>query len=363
MAKEVVLPQLGQSMREGTLTAIRVDAGQAVKTGDILFEIETDKATLEMESPEEGTVKAVLVEEGQTVPVHTPLLVLGQPDEEIDPAYLTQLEWKVQAALLNNTPAQQHSAPAGLSAHTLRTAEAEQRCSGAEEIPTAALGQKIPLSRLQKIIAEKMVWSKQHIPCFYLNVRVDATRLAELRRQLNDESAIKYSLNDFIIRALALGIRHYPIMTGQLAGDYIQLSDRIDIGLAVAADEGSVAAPIIKDCGNKTLAEISRSSRDLIERARAHKLSLEDLTGGCISVSNLGAYGVDSFIPIVIPGQTSILGVGTLQDMVMPSDGSPATRTMMNLTLSVDHKVVNGAEAAQFLDYVKKLLERPEELL
>jgi len=198
MAKEVVLPQLGQSMREGTLTAIRVDAGQSVKAGDILFEIETDKATLEMESPEEGTVKAVLVEEGQTVPVYTPLLVLGDPDEEIDPAYLTQLEWKVQAALLNSTPAQQQSAPAGLSAHTLRTAEAEQRCRPAEEIPPAALGQQIPLTRLQKIIAEKMVWSKQHIPCFYLNVRVDATRLVELRRQLNAESSVKYSFNDFI---------------------------------------------------------------------------------------------------------------------------------------------------------------------
>ncbi len=367
MAKEVVLPQLGQTMKEGTLTAIRVCTGERVKTGDILFEIETDKATLEMESPEDGTVKAILVESGQTVPVHTPLLILGEPDEQVDPAYLTQLEWMVQAAVLNDTPVQ----PAGLGgapAQTLRAAEAEQRypppaAAGADPAQKPALGQRVPLSRLQRIIAEKMVWSKQHIPCFYLTVRVDATRLTELRAKLNADSAVKFSLNDFIIRALALGIRHYPVMSGQLAGDHIQLSERIDIGLAIGTDERGVAAPIVKDCGSKTLADISRTCRELVERTRANKLSLDDLTGGCISVSNLGAYGVDSFIPIVIPGQTSILGVGSLQEVVVPMDGKPTTRTMINLTLSVDHKVVNGAEAAQFLDFVKKLLERPDELL
>jgi pyruvate dehydrogenase E2 component (dihydrolipoamide acetyltransferase) len=366
MAKEVVLPQLGQTMKEGTLTAIRVSEGDHVEIGSILFEIETDKATLEMESPAEGYVKAVLVEAGKTVPIHTPLLVLGEQAEQIDPAYLTQLEWKVQAVVLNDAPVRQ-TAPVALTAQGVRAAEAEARCSplarptGAQSIPS--LGRRVPLSRLQKIIAEKMLWSKQHIPCFYLNVRVDATRLVELRAKMNADSAAKFSFNDFIIRALALGIKHYPIMSGQLAGDHIQLSEKIDIGLAIGGDEGGVVAPIVKDCGSKTLADISRTCRELVERTHTNKLSLDDLTGGCISVSNLGAFGVDSFIPIVIPGQTSILGVGSLQDMAAPADGKPATRTMMNLTLSVDHKVVNGAEAAQFLDFVKKLLEHPDELL
>ena len=308
----------------------------------------------------------VLVELGQTVPVHTPLLILGDTDEQLDSAYLTQVASHVRDAVMADPLAQKVSHTAlewtGLSfAQTLRDAEAQARC-----VPTSPqkpeLGSVVPLSRTQKIVAEKMVWSKQNIPCFYLNVRVDATKLAELREQMNADSQTELSISDFILRALAMGIAHYPCMTGQLAADHIQLSDSIDIGMAVSTDDG-VVAPVIKACGGKTLAEISRACREMIERARDSKLSLEDLTDGCMSISNLGAFGVDSFIPIVIPGQSSILGVGTIQDVVLPVDRKPAVRKIMNLTLSVDHKVINGAEAAQFLDFVKKLLEHPDELV
>ena len=151
-------------------------------------------------------------------------------------------------------------------------------------------------------------------------------------------------------------------MPGQLAADHILLSDSIDIGLAISTEEG-VVAPVVKDCGNMTLAQISERVTELVERTRDGKLVLEDLSGGCMSVSNLGAFGVDSFIPIVIPGQSSILGVGTIQDVVLPVNREPAVRKIMNLTLSVDHKVINGAEAAQFLDFVKKLIEHPNELI
>jgi pyruvate dehydrogenase E2 component (dihydrolipoamide acetyltransferase) len=178
---------------------------------------------------------------------------------------------------------------------------------------------------------------------------------------MNVDSETKFSINDFVIRALTWGIKHYPIMTGQLAADHILLSDSIDIGLAISTEEG-VVAPVVKDCGNKTLAQIGERVAELVERTRDGKLVLEDLSGGCMSVSNLGAFGVDSFIPIVIPGQSSILGVGTIQDVVLPVNREPAVRKIMNLTLSVDHKVINGAEAAQFLDFVKKLLEHPDEL-
>jgi pyruvate dehydrogenase E2 component (dihydrolipoamide acetyltransferase) len=211
-------------------------------------------------------------------------------------------------------------------------------------------------------VAEKMIWSKQNIPCFYLNIRVDVTKMVQLRSQMNADVKHKTSVNAFLIRALAMGIEHYPIMTGQLAEDHIQLSDSIDIGMAVSTEDG-VVAPVIKDCGSKSLVEINRCGEELIERVYAGKLSLEDLSGGCMSISNLGAFGVDSFIPIVIPGQSSILGVGTIQDVVLPIDREPSLRKIVNLTLSVDHKVINGAEAAQFLDFVKKLLEHPDELI
>ena len=250
----------------------------------------------------------------------------------------------------------------GLSfAQTLRDAEAQARCAPAQP-QKPQLGSVVPLSRTQKIVAEKMVWSKQNIPCFYLNIRADVTKMVQLRSQMNADSETKLSVNDFIVRALALGIEHYPIMTGQLAADHIQLSDSIDIGFAISTEEG-VVAPVVKDCGNKTLAQISEEIAELSERSRGGKLFLEDLSGGCMSVSNLGAFGVDSFIPIVLPGQSSILGVGTIQDVVLPVDREPAVRKIMNLTLSVDHKVINGAEAAQFLDFVKKLLEHPDELV
>jgi len=365
MASEIILPKLGQTMQEGTVVNIRAAAGDSVCKGDVLFEIETDKATLEIEADGDGQVKAVLVEVGQTVPVHTPLLILGAPDEQLDSAYLTKVASHVRDAVMVDPLARQVSHTAlewtGVSfAQTYRDAEAQVRC-----VPTAPekpeLGAVLPLSRTQKIVAEKMVWSKQNIPCFYLNIRVDATRLIALRERMNADADAAFSVNDFILCALVRGIEHYPFMTGQLAADHIRLSETIDIGLAVATDDG-VVAPIIKDCGSKSLVEISRACRGLVERARAGKLSLEDLVNGCMSISNLGAFGVDSFIPIVIPGQSSILGVGTIQEAVLPVDGEPAVRKIMNLTLAVDHKVINGAEAAQFLDFVKKLLEHPSEL-
>jgi len=366
MANEIVLPKLGRTMQEGTVVNIRAATGDPVEQGDILFEIETDKATLEIESDRAGYVKAVLVETGQTVPVHTPLLILGDKDEQLDSAYLAKVADHVRDAVMPDPLAQQVSHTelqwTGLSfAQTLRDAEAQVRCvQAAPKKPE--LGAVLPLSRTQKIVAEKMVWSKHNIPCFYLNVRVDATKLVDLRERMNADAQNEFSVNDFIFHALAKGLEHYPCMTGQLAEDHIRLSDSIDIGIAIATDEG-VVAPIVKDCGGKTLAQISTQVSDLAGRARDGKLTLEDLSGGCMSISNLGAFGVDAFIPIVIPGQSSVLGVGTIQDVVLPVNREPAIRKIMNLTLSVDHKVINGAEAAQFLDFVKKRLEHPDELV
>jgi pyruvate dehydrogenase E2 component (dihydrolipoamide acetyltransferase) len=366
MAREVVLPKLGQTMQEGTVVNIRFEAGNCVTAGDILFDIETDKATLEIESETGGFVKAVLVEPGQTVPVHTPLMILGREEEQLDSAYLAQIASHVRNAVKIDSSVQQVSDAAlgttsGMFAKTLRDAEAQARCVPVQsQKPT--LGAVVPLTRTQKIVAEKMVWSKQNIPCFHLNVRVDATKLVQLRSKMNADLKRELSVSDFIIRALAQGIEHYPIKTGQLGVDHIQLSDSIDIGLAVATDDG-VVAPVLKDCGRKSLLQISDDTAELIGCVRNGKLSLEDLSGGCISISNLGAFGVDSFIPIVIPGQSSILGVGMIQEVVLPVNREPAVRKVLNLTLSVDHKVINGAEAAQFLDFVKKLLEHPDELV
>ncbi|MHC4229262.1 MAG: dihydrolipoamide acetyltransferase family protein, partial [Planctomycetota bacterium] len=237
-------------------------------------------------------------------------------------------------------------------------AEAKPAAPAAPAAPGAEpkLGETVPLNRLQKITAERMLKSKQEIPCFYLTVRADVTDLVELRAKLNVAGDVKVSYNDFIMKAVATGLERYTIMTGQLAGENIKLAEAIGIGLAISVPDGLVA-PIVKDVNKKDVKQIARDSLALIERARSNKLAPTDLEGGCITVSNLGAFGIDNFIPIVVPGQCSILGVGRITDTCVPDNGNILVRKLMNMTLSIDHKVANGAYAAQFLDFVRKLLE------
>ena len=236
------------------------------------------------------------------------------------------------------------------------SAKAPKPAAPAAPAIESQLGKTVPLNRLQKITGERMLKSKREIPCFYLTVRADVTDLVRLRTELNAAGGIKLSYNDFIMKAVAAGLEKYPIMTGQVEGDCIRLAETINVGLAISVPDGLVA-PIVKDVNKKDVRQIARDAQALIERARANKLAPTDLEGGCITVSNLGAFGIDNFIPIVVPGQCSILGVGQITDTCVPDNGNILVRKRMNMTLSVDHKVANGAYAAQFLDLVKKMLE------
>jgi len=280
MATEVKLPKLGETTEEGTIVDCKVKLGDEVKKGDVIFEIEVDKATLEMESPADGFVKQILVKTGQTLPVGAPILVLGDKDEDVPQSFVNSLKAGVKKAAVTE-PA------AVVTAAAISTAAAP------------ALGATIPLNRLQKITAQKMLKSKQEIPCFYLTVKADVTDLVEFRTRFNQTSDVKVVYNDFIVRAVAIGLEKFPIMTGQLAGDKITLADGISVGLAISVPDGLVA-PIVKNVSEKDVAEIARDSEALIEKARSNKLSPADLEGGCITVSNLGAFGIDSFIPIVV---------------------------------------------------------------
>ncbi|AQT69252.1 Dihydrolipoyllysine-residue acetyltransferase component of pyruvate dehydrogenase complex [Anaerohalosphaera lusitana] len=394
----VRLPQLGQTMEEGTVVNILIGSGDKVEKGDVIFEIETDKATLEMESPAEGIVKMVLVEDGETVPVNDPLLIVGEDGAEVSQAFVDSLRagpgeqavqaeskpapeaktqaptqaagpakgGKVFASPRAKTIAQQQGvdistvspkpgAPRIVAADVLAAVQ-----SGGAQSP-AVLGERIPVNRLQKITGEKMLQSKRDIPCFYLTTQVDMTELVKLRSKANESASVKISFNDYIIRAVAKSLRHYPVMTGQLAGDFIQLAERIHVGLAIAVEDGLIS-PVIKDADQKDVAQIAEYSKSLIQRTKANQVTLDDLEGGCITISNLGGFGIHSFIPVVVPGQCSILGVGSIEDTCVPSGGNILVRKIMSLTLSVDHKVANGAEAAQFLDFIKKMLEHPAEL-
>ncbi|MDY0356972.1 MAG: dihydrolipoamide acetyltransferase family protein [Sedimentisphaerales bacterium] len=409
MAKEIKLPQLGQTMEEGTVVNCLVKIGDEVKKGDVIFEIETDKATLEMESPLGGFVKHVLAKVDQTLLVGAPMLVLGEKDEEVPQSFVDSLlgvqSAAGSAAVTSAAPAAEPvktapeparptgkimasprakklaqelgvdltglkgTGPAGKITEADIQKAAEAKPAGpatAAAAPAAAagearLGATIAVSRLQRITAERMLKSKQEIPCFYLTVRADVTNLVARRAELNAAGDVKVSFNDFIMKAVATGLEKFPIMTGQLAGSAIKLADAIHIGLAISVPDGLVA-PLVKDVNKKGLKQIARDSQALIERTRADKLDLSDLEGGCTTVSNLGAFGIESFIPIVVPGQCTILGIGKITDTCVPDNGNILVRKLMNMTLSVDHKVANGAYAAQFLDLVRNLLEDPSGL-
>ena len=206
-----------------------------------------------------------------------------------------------------------------------------------------------------------MLQSKREIPCFYLNITVDATELVAFREKLNKLADIKISFDAFLMKALALGLKRWPIMTGRLEGDSVLLTDSIGIGLAIAVKEGTVA-PVVKDVDKKNLSQIAQYRTNLVKRAESGKLTPDDVEGSCITISNLGALGIDSFIPIVVPGQRSILGTGRIADTCISQDGKTSVRKLMKMALAVDHKVANGAEAAQFLSCVGKLLEDPQKL-
>lgn len=345
MATQVKLPQFGQTMEEGTIVAYMVKVGDEVKKGDCIFEVETDKATLEVESPAEGFVKHILADVGQTLLVGDAVLILGDKDEEVPQGFIDSVR-----------PVPITPAPAAQTTSAASAVEPAKTAEPAPSVPEIKLGAIIPLTQKQRITAQKMLLSKREIPAYYLNVNADVTDLVALRAEMNKTSDVKISYNDFIMRAVATGLEKFPIMTGQLAGDTIRLADSINIALAIALPD-AIVAPVIGNVNKKHVKQIARDSKALIEKAHNNKLTPDDLQSACITVSNLGAFGIDSFIPIVVPGQCSILGVGRIIETCVPENANTIVRKLMSLTLSADHKIINGAYAGQFLDFVRKLLE------
>ena len=340
-------------MEEATIVNCLVKVGNEVKKGDVIFEIETDKATLEVESPYDGFVKYILADIDQTLPVGEPVLVLGQKDEELPQSFIDSLK---SSAVTKAAPAVQIHTSEPAKTQAQPKAKADRVIPSPRAKKEAKLGQTIPLTKMQKLTAERMLKSKRQIPCFYLTVKADVTDIAKLRTEMNQTGDTKLSYNDFIIRTVAIGLEQFPVMTGQLVGDAIELQEVINIGLAISTPDGLIV-PVVKDVSKKDVIAIARQTGALTEKTGSNKLLLTDLEGGCITVSNLGAFGVESFIPIVVPGQCSILGIGQITDTCVPNNDDIIVRKLMSITLSVDHRVANGAYAARFLDFVKKLLE------
>jgi pyruvate dehydrogenase E2 component (dihydrolipoamide acetyltransferase) len=220
----------------------------------------------------------------------------------------------------------------------------------------------IPLSRIQRLIGQRMLESKRTKPCYYMGIDADTTELMDSRHELKKRLGVKITSNAFYIRALGLAVKEFPLMVGSLAGDSIKIADSINVGFAVSAPHGLVV-PVVKDADKKTLAEIAILEKELTDKARSNKLTLDEITGETIGLSNLGVYDIDSFIGIVPPPATTILNVGNTLRTAVPVDGKVVIRKITDLTIAVDSRVVPDPYAAKFLARIAELLREPKQLI
>lgn len=433
MPIEILMPALSPTMTEGNLAKWNVKEGDKIKSGQVIAEIETDKATMEVEAVDEGVIGKIMIPGGTEAVKVNQLIALLLEDGE-DKAALDSYKPKAAAAPAPAAAASA-AAPAASAAPSVAATSAPSLSPTAAPAPAAApmraAGErvfasplakrvaalegidlsmvqgtgphgrvvkedvlkakasggttrggrvfrnpveftKIPNTNMRKVIARRLTESKQQVPHFYLTVDIELNKLLEVRKEINFEAeslagkdkkpAYKASVNDFIIKAVALAMKKVPAANASWYDDAIVQYNNIDISVAVAI-EGGLITPIVKNADQKSVITISNEMKDLASRARAGKLAPEEFQGGGFSISNLGMYGVKSFSAIVNPPQGCILAVGAGEDRMVVRHGQPVVRNMMDVTLSVDHRVVDGAVGAEFLQAFKHYLESPSLLL
>ncbi len=394
MSSNVIMPALGVAQEKGTLLHWLKAEGQTVAKGEPLMEIETDKATVEIEAPASGVLAHVTAAPGDEVPVGQTIALILEPGESIskkipptpvarriDQPTNTAAEAKIgfpsatapepirQSSRLLASPAAKRiarergvdinsltgSGPEG-SIVTADVLRAEKRT--ASDFPhSSALGQVISLSAMRRIVGQRMLHSKQSAPHFYLDMDIDMTQVHAIRREVKEKSAGTIpSINDFIVLSCARALKNFPLINASYGDAGIKLSTDINIGMAVALEEGLVV-PVIRKADQLSVTALAIQSRQLIEKAQGRKLLPLDYDGGTFTVSNLGMLGVDRFVAIINPPQCAILAVGRVAPRVVTDGDSIEIRSMMTVTLSADHRIVDGALGARFLQEVKRLLE------
>jgi pyruvate dehydrogenase E2 component (dihydrolipoamide acetyltransferase) len=392
MAISVVMPALEMAQETGKLISWLKKEGEPVAKGEPLLEVETDKAVMEIESPADGILAGVKVQAGAEVPVGRTIAWIVRPGESV-PADEVAIE-SGRKLTASATPlhapatasASQSAAPsqeAKISPKARRLATergvnlAEVRGSGAggeilaSDILAAAESKTVarpsaadtgsPISRL---MAERTTQSWTTVPHFFVSRDVDATALNEVRQKLGPQieksHAVKLTHSDLLVSIVARVLQKHPRMNASWSSEGVRENPAINIGLAMAV-EGGVVAPVIQNADKTALGEIATQRRDLTERARSGKLRPTDLGSGTFTISNLGMFGVDAFTAIIIPPQAAILAVGAIADRVVPVNGSPGIRPMMSLTLSTDHRVADGARAAEFMRDLVAAITSPEQ--
>ena len=430
MPTEILMPALSPTMEEGTLAKWLVKEGDTVSSGDLLAEIETDKATMEFEAVDEGVIGKILIAEGaEGVKVNTVIAVLLEEGESADDIGSTSAP--VPAAAADEAPVAAVAAPAaaapaptasdgtrvfasplarriaadkgldltqiaGSGPHgRIVKADVEDTTTAAKPAPAAATAapapttaasamaaglsadvvarmyegrdyEEVPLNGMRKIIAARLTEAKQSIPHFYLRRDIQLDALLKFRSQLNGQlegRGVKLSVNDFIIKACALALQAVPDANSVWAGDRMLKLTPSDVAVAVAI-EGGLFTPVLKDAEMKSLSALSAEMKDLATRARDRKLAPHEYQGGSFAISNLGMFGIDNFDAVINPPHGAILAVGAgVKKPIVGSDGELAVATVMSVTLSVDHRVIDGALGAQLLQAIVENLENPMVML
>jgi pyruvate dehydrogenase E2 component (dihydrolipoamide acetyltransferase) len=426
MATAVAMPALSPTMAEGKITKWLKKVGDKVGPGTAIAECETDKSNLEIESFEEGVLLKILVKEGEAAAVGAPIAYVGKAGEKVDdvpaaapapapaaaapkaatsaPAAITAPMPAVAPPPRATAPRAAAAAPSNGSNGRLRVSPLARRIASetgvdlagvhgsgpqgrivkrdveeAAKVPAGARAQlpktiimrtpagvrpppdSVPLTTMRKVIAQRLTEVKPGVPHFYLTVDLEMDQALKLREEAKATGG-KISVNDIVVKAVAVALRRFPRINQIFAGDHIEQLHTVDVGVAVAIEDGLIT-PIIRDADQKGLEEIGAEVRDLAERAKKRSLKPEEYTGGSITVSNLGMFGIDSFIAVLNPPQAAIIAVGVVTPKPVVRDGQMVIRNMMSATLSGDHRVIDGAVGAQYLQELRGLLEHPLRLL
>lgn len=426
---DVTMPRLSDTMEEGTIASWLKKPGEKVDRGEVIAQIETDKATMDLTAFEAGTLQEILAPEGTTVAIGQPVARIGSgngssakaappaeksppPAEKAPPrAENTSLPPEVAPAAekaappveVAATPPPRGDRPAPVDGKTRaspmarhiaaehdldlshiqgsgpqgRVIRADVEAALATPPTTAAAPAPVPtdgrpqddervtLSQMRRTIARRMAESTRTIPHFFLTITVDASELVKLRKQITQETAdtgIKISFNDMVVKAAALAIRKVPEVNVSFAEDSLIRHQHVHIGVAVATERGLIV-PVVRDVDQKSLSQISRETRDMAERANSGKLQPADYTGGTFTISNLGMFGVEQFNAVINPPEAAILAVGAITREPAEHDGQIVLRERMKLTLSVDHRALDGAIGARYMQALRQLLEKPMLLL
>ncbi|TDU09778.1 dihydrolipoamide acetyltransferase family protein [Bacillus safensis] len=375
MAVEVVMPKLGMSMKEGTVSVWNKEVGETVNKGESIASINSEKIEMEIESPAEGTILDIKVPEGEGVPPGTVICYIGEGNEQVEEKKEKDLPPKQKKERKKISPvARKIAQSANLDIHTLVGTGPDGRITKADvlrALPDEKENQQNepkhqPVSMMRKTIASRMMESLQTSAQLTITMKADVTKLTALQSELNETAAarhdMKLTLTDFVAKAVVLSLLEHPAMNSQYQNDRVETFEYVHLGIAAALDHG-LAVPVIRHAEKLSLIELAKSIKSYGKKAREGRLLHDEIEGSTFTITNLGAYGVEHFTPILNPPEAGILGVGKADHMPVYHGNELCKGTILPLSLTFDHRVLDGAPASQFLSTVKAYLENPVTIL